>query len=61
MLRSASDIGLRLLDALTPSGPGTATSLIKAAEGLPNAPNPLLDDAWRRFTEPWSDLHDNES
>jgi hypothetical protein len=57
VLRTARDTGPRLLDALTPTGPGSATSLGKAGEGLPSAANPLLDDAWRRFTEPRPELH----
>jgi hypothetical protein len=53
-LLSATDTGIRLHNALTPDGPGKATKLGDAAAGLPNNPNPPLDDAWQRFTKPWS-------
>ena len=57
VLCTATGTGSRLLDALTPSNePGTVTSLVKAIEGLPGAANPLLTDAWRRFTSPWPEL-----
>lgn len=52
-LLSATDTGTRLHAALTPEGPGKTTDLRKAAEGLANNPNPPLEEAWQRFTEPW--------
>lgn len=52
VLHGAADLGVRLLDALTPTD-GVVTSLDRASKGLPSAPNPLLDEAWQRFTEPW--------
>ena len=54
-LLSARDTGSRLLDALTPEHPGTPTRLGKATEGLENTPNPPLHEAWRRFSQPWSE------
>ncbi|MGB3676281.1 MAG: hypothetical protein WA988_17760 [Candidatus Nanopelagicales bacterium] len=54
-LLSASDTGARLHDALTPEGPGKATDLRKAAEGLANKPNPPLDEAWQQFIKPLSE------
>lgn len=55
VLRGAPDVGRRLLDALGTDGPGGAR-LDDACEGLADAPNPLLDKAWERFSQPWSDL-----
>lgn len=57
VLREADDLGARLLDALTPVD-GAVTSLNHATKTLPNSPNPLLDKAWRRFSEPWGDGSD---
>jgi hypothetical protein len=54
-LRSAADVGQRLLDAYTTPGDG-GISLDDAGEGLPSLPNPLLDEAWERFSAPWSHL-----
>ncbi len=57
MLRGAADLGARLLAALSPVD-GVVTSLSRAAQGLRNATNPLLDEAWQRFSEPWDHLRD---
>jgi hypothetical protein len=57
-LRDAPDTGRRLLAALSPDGRPT-TTLVDAAEGLPHDPNPLLDDAWDRFSGEWHDLVEN--
>ena len=57
VLRHAPNVGARLLDALT-GVDDVVPSLMSAADGLPSAPNPLLDEAWQRFTAPWSHLRD---
>jgi hypothetical protein len=54
-LRGAPDVGRRLLDALGTKGPGGAR-ISDACDGLADAPNPLLDEAWERFSQPLSDL-----
>lgn len=60
-LRTVSDPGARLLDALTPKMGASATNLRDAGKGLPNDPNPLLADAWQRFSEPWYRQRDGEA
>lgn len=55
VLAEVPETGRRLLEALSSDGPGGAR-LDDACEGLPRAPNALLDDAWERFTRPWTDL-----
>lgn len=55
VLRGAPDVGSRLLEALGTDGAGGA-SISDACEGLADAPNPLLDEAWERFSQPWKDL-----
>ena len=52
-LRNSPDIGLRLVEALTPSQ-GQIPSLRRVLEGLSVLPNPLLDRAWERFSYTWS-------
>ncbi|MGH2706241.1 MAG: hypothetical protein ACRDJ4_14495 [Actinomycetota bacterium] len=51
--RAVPDPGSRLLSALSPCPP-TPPSLLDAVRGTEAGPNPLLDDAWERFTAPWS-------
>lgn len=48
-LAGTQDTGSRLLGALTPDPPAPA-SLSNAIEGLPSTGNPILEDAWDRFT-----------
>ena len=50
MLAQRSDVGERLLRALTP-GPDSPPSLRDAAKDLPSLPNPILSDGWDRLTE----------
>lgn len=50
-LRDAPDTGSRLLSALSPDTQNF--NLHSAAEGLPSRRNPILEDAWQRFTMPW--------
>ena len=55
VLQNAPDTGARLLTALTPSN-GLPSGLSKAASDLANIPNPLLREAWNRFSAPWDDV-----
>jgi hypothetical protein len=55
VLRGAPDVGRRPLDALGADEPGGAR-INDACGGLADAPNPLLDEAWERFSRPWSDV-----
>lgn len=48
-LADRTDVGQRLLRALDPTPP-KPPSLTAAAEDLDSGPNPILDDAWGRFT-----------
>ena len=54
-LSDAPDIGTRLLNAWT-STDKPVRSLNDATTGLPTRNNPILHDAWNRFTEPWSSV-----
>lgn len=56
-LADRTDVGQRLLRALDPTPP-TPPSLTAAAEDLDSGPNPMLDDAWRRFTAVFDGLRD---
>lgn len=54
VLRSSPEVGQRLLNALT--GPDSGGAVLgDAIAGLPEATNPLLDEAWDRFSQPWTD------
>lgn len=48
-LQAAPDVGQRLHAALT-SNNGEVASLRKAGEDLPEARNPILGEAWQRFS-----------
>lgn len=50
-LRDAPDTGARLLSALSPET--WKFNLRSAVDDLPTQRNPILDDAWQRFTLPW--------
>lgn len=54
-LRGAADVGRRLLESLEADRPG-GVRITDACEGLADAPNPLLGEAWERFSQPWTDL-----
>lgn len=56
-LQHAPDTGQRLLDALAAKNNSVAR-LQDAGDGLSDDGNPLLQEAWDRFTQPWSDLRD---
>lgn len=56
-LAQRRDVGQRLLRALNPDPP-TPPSLTTAAEDLESGPNPILDDAWGRFTAVFDRLRD---
>jgi len=49
-LADRTDIGERLLRALTPE-PDSPPSLRDAVKDLTPLPNPILSDGWDRFTE----------
>ena len=54
-LQTEPDVGRRLLDALTNPGEG-GPRIEDAIADLEPLPNLLLDEAWERFSAPWSDL-----
>lgn len=56
-LAERRDVGQRLLRALDPDPP-TPPSLTAAGEDLESGPNPILDDAWGRFTAVFDRLRD---
>jgi hypothetical protein len=49
MLADQPDVGQRLMEALTPDA-DSPPSLRDAVKDLPPVPNPILSDAWDRFT-----------
>lgn len=54
-IRRFPDIGERVVNALTPKGESGSISLASAADDIAYQRNSLLDDAWERFSKPWSD------
>ncbi|MFP5355459.1 MAG: hypothetical protein ACLGIK_09985, partial [Gemmatimonadota bacterium] len=56
-LADRTDVGHRLLRAFD-RAPPTPPSLSSAAEDLESGPNPILDDAWGRFTAVFDGLRD---
>jgi hypothetical protein len=50
-----ADVGSRIMAALRPDPPAPP-SLSAATDGLPNRPNPLLDQAWDRFRGPFEEM-----